>query len=198
MTQKVTSWKQLDDDVDQMLTWNLCEPHSSCMLRSLDVDTAAAVAGHVQRRNDHSSVLFYRQYCIQFSCHDQLINKLLYLAACTILSVATNICTQKLNVNSFQYNLQSSEKELNVMVKTFDFFYRFYSFKLLGTTVGYMSKKQPSDNPTKAASRSEKENFENKGDRRIGPSSSDRKNGQNWPKFSSEMRWYGVLILTTL
>ena len=53
------------------------------------------------------------------------------------------------------------------MVKTFDFFYRFYSFKLLGTTVGYMSKKQPSDNPTKAASRSEKENFENKGDRRM-------------------------------
>lgn len=135
MTQKVTSWKQLDDDVDQMLTWNLCEPHSSCMLRSLDVDTAAAVAGHVQRRNDHSSVLFYRQYCIQFSCHDQLINKLLYLAACTILSVATNICTQKLKVNSFQYNLQSSEKELKVMVKTFDFFYRFYSLKLLGRTV---------------------------------------------------------------
>ena len=170
MTQKVTSWKQLDDDVDQMLTWNLFEPHT-CMLRSLDVDTAAAVAGHVQRRNDHSSVLFYRQYCIQFSCHDQLINKLLYLAACTILSVATNICTQKLKVNSFQYNLQSSEKELKVMVKTFDFFYRFYSLKLLGRTVGYMSKKQPSDNPTKAASRSEKENFENKGDRRIGPSS---------------------------
>ena len=42
MTQKVTSWKQLDDDVDQMLTWNLCEPHSSCMLRSLDVDTACS------------------------------------------------------------------------------------------------------------------------------------------------------------
>lgn len=46
MTQKVTSWKQLDDDVDQMLTWNLCEPHP-CMLRSPDVNTAAAVAGHV-------------------------------------------------------------------------------------------------------------------------------------------------------
>lgn len=65
MTQKVTSWKQLDDDVDQMLTWNLCEPRTSCMLRSPDVDTAVAVAGHV-----HRSVLFYRQYCIQFSCHD--------------------------------------------------------------------------------------------------------------------------------
>lgn len=197
MTQKVTSWKQLDDDVDQMLTWNLCEPHSSCMLRSLDVDTAAAVTGHVQRRNDHSSVLFYRQYCIQFSCHDQLINKLLYLAACTILSVATNICTQKLKVNSFQYNLQSSEKELKVMVKTFDFFLSFLFPQIIRQDC-YMCRKQPSDNPTKAASRSEKENFENKGDRRIGPSSSDRKNGQNWPKFSSEMRWYGVLILTTL
>lgn len=109
MSQKVTSWKQLDDDVDQMLTWNLCEPHT-CMLRSLDVDTAAVVAGDVHRSNDHSSVLFYRQYCIQFSCHDSLINKFLYLAALTILSVATNICTQKLKVNSFQYNLQSSEK----------------------------------------------------------------------------------------
>lgn len=80
MSQKVTSWKQLDDDVDQMLTWNLCEPHT-CMLRSLDVDTAAVVAGDVHRSNDHSSVLFYRQYCIQFSCHDSLINKFLYLAA---------------------------------------------------------------------------------------------------------------------
>lgn len=58
MTQKVTSWKQLDNDVDQMLTWNLCEPYT-CMLRSLDV-TAVAVAGHVHRRNDHSSALFYR------------------------------------------------------------------------------------------------------------------------------------------
>ena len=62
MTQKVTSWNQLDDDADQMLSWDLYVSPITCMLRSLDVDTAVAVAGHVHRRNDHSSMLLYWQY----------------------------------------------------------------------------------------------------------------------------------------